>query len=371
MKCGDGLPELMCVPCVLQVSRAFTFKQQCRRSDQTLRSFLVELEKLNASDDIRNEVDDSEAINKQEHLNSETPPSNESISDNLNTEIVLETLSTHVNSNQFSEQIIDSNLPIPHIIEAANDNEQIQLNADEHLIQHEIQHTDDKDVSDAKLNEYLDDIKLDVAEVVSLEGTEIEADSIESTFDDIPSQDDDSIDEKQTDDTDDLILNILSAEEQKTDIEVSFCCSMCTSNFNTENDLESHVQSTHSVALSNEKPENDVTIQTSDINENLSKNKFKCPECPKSFAENKILYVNSDQTKKAKKIICFLSFFSHRKRHLKIHSPIKPHVCNICDMSFAESSNLSKHMKKHTGELRNVVGKPNLCSGNLLFLFRV
>lgn len=57
--------------------------------------------------------------------------------------------------------------------------------------------------------------------------------------------------------------------------------------------------------------------------------------------------------------------FSCRKRHLKIHNPNKPHVCNACGMSFAESSNLSKHMKKHTGELRNVVGKPNLCSGNL------
>lgn len=37
---GDGLPELMCVQCVLQVSRAFTFKQQCERNDQTLRIYL-------------------------------------------------------------------------------------------------------------------------------------------------------------------------------------------------------------------------------------------------------------------------------------------------------------------------------------------
>lgn len=41
----------MCVPCVLQVSRAFTFKQQCRRSDQTLRSSLGESGKLLVSDD--------------------------------------------------------------------------------------------------------------------------------------------------------------------------------------------------------------------------------------------------------------------------------------------------------------------------------
>lgn len=34
----------MCVPCVLQVSRAFTFKQLCQRSDQTLRSFYREID---------------------------------------------------------------------------------------------------------------------------------------------------------------------------------------------------------------------------------------------------------------------------------------------------------------------------------------
>lgn len=67
--------------------------------------------------------------------------------------------------------------------------------------------------------------------------------------------------------------------------------------------------------------------------------RFACEFCHKRFAENKIL-----------------------KRHLKIHSPNKPHVCSVCNMSFAESSNLTKHKKKHTGELRNVVGKPNLCS---------
>lgn len=75
------------------------------------------------------------------------------------------------------------------------------------------------------------------------------------------------------------------------------------------------------------------------VSEDTRDLKFACDFCHKKFAENKIL-----------------------KRHLKIHSPNKPHVCSVCNMSFAESSNLTKHKKKHTGELRNVVGKPNLCS---------
>lgn len=45
VKVNDGLPQLMCVPCVLQVSRAFTFKQQCQRSDSALRTIFEEVEK--------------------------------------------------------------------------------------------------------------------------------------------------------------------------------------------------------------------------------------------------------------------------------------------------------------------------------------
>lgn len=41
---GDGLPEKMCVQCVLQVSRAFTFKQQCERSDTTLRTYFQNIQ---------------------------------------------------------------------------------------------------------------------------------------------------------------------------------------------------------------------------------------------------------------------------------------------------------------------------------------
>lgn len=37
---GDGLPDLMCVQCVLSVSRAFTFKQQCEKNDKIMRQYI-------------------------------------------------------------------------------------------------------------------------------------------------------------------------------------------------------------------------------------------------------------------------------------------------------------------------------------------
>lgn len=129
--------------------------------------------------------------------------------------------------------------------------------------------------------------------------------------------------------SDEFIQDILSDDKLKTGIEPNFNCTKCEINFETEDKLDAHIQSSHTTNA----------IVTSDVSKNDTKNSFECPECHKVFGERKIL-----------------------KRHLKIHSPIKPFRCSECDMSFAESSNLSKHLKKHTGELRNVIGKPNLCS---------
>lgn len=136
--------------------------------------------------------------------------------------------------------------------------------------------------------------------------------------------------------SDEFIQDILSEEKLKATNKEDFQCIACNSNFETKEKLNIHVHSTH---LDDEPITTTNTTSTNDVITNETKNPFECPECHKVFAERKVL-----------------------KRHLKIHSPIKPHACTECDMSFAESSNLSKHMKKHTGELRNVIGKPNLCS---------
>lgn len=141
---------------------------------------------------------------------------------------------------------------------------------------------------------------------------------------------DENVDNEKKMPTDEFIKDILSNDKLKTKNESSFNCTTCDLRLDTEKKLEAHIKSSHRTS--------DI-VETCDVNKNETNNSFECPDCHKVFAEKKIL-----------------------KRHLKIHSPIKPHACPECDMSFAESSNLSKHKKKHTGELRNIVGKPNLCS---------
>lgn len=71
----DGLPQQMCVRCVLQVSRAFTFRQQCERSDNILRLYLSqEINKQinEAEESIKNEsikLDNNDQLQEQQQIN--------------------------------------------------------------------------------------------------------------------------------------------------------------------------------------------------------------------------------------------------------------------------------------------------------------
>ena len=62
--------------------------------------------------------------------------------------------------------------------------------------------------------------------------------------------------------------------------------------------------------------------------------------------------------------------FVERQLFLKtfIHSGIKPYKCDLCNKSFTESSNLTKHKQSHKGEKLhkcNFCGKSFTTSGEL------
>lgn len=129
--------------------------------------------------------------------------------------------------------------------------------------------------------------------------------------DDIPVVESD-IDTKKI--TTNFIDDILSTESQSI-----INCDMCNLHFETKEKLHEHSQAVHLSRASESTPNQPSTTATttstsSSSTENGKKNShYECPECHKVFAESKIL-----------------------RRHLKIHSPIKPHRCPECSMSFAE-----------------------------------
>lgn len=190
MQAGDGLPESMCVPCVLQVSRAFTFKQQCQRSDQTLKSYLErQISDLNQADNnnIRNtsksegsigveQVINEHVINANDVVNRTNEPhfssNNDTETDHLDSELCLDSLPPDIGSDSFEEEIELSDLPSPVA------SEDIEQHLDDELDDDDVK--GDKDAS--KFGDYFDDLKLHVGHVVSLTDTELPDQSIEGTF---------------------------------------------------------------------------------------------------------------------------------------------------------------------------------------------
>lgn len=191
---GDGLPELMCVPCVLQVSRAFTFKQQCQRSNQTLKSYVGQLNKHNEADNnnIQNvyrheELENVEQRVIDEHVIDENVVTNNiedstfmstdnTTTDDLDSELVLDSLPPEIESGSFEEEIELSNL-------ASTKCENIEHDLDtEVLIESHDDNQSEVNKETMKFGDYFDEIKLNIAHAVSLTNSEIQDQSIEETF---------------------------------------------------------------------------------------------------------------------------------------------------------------------------------------------
>lgn len=300
----------MCVPCVLQVSRAFTFKQQCQRSDQSLKSLLGKLPPISDNNKIKDESTDfrvnSDPKLKIEGANRQVVALEEEIKehsfrihtdesgrDNLDTELVLNDLPSEIETSPFEEEIELSSLPSEtEFSPVATENIQQHLATDEILLNNAQDLK--KETIVQKFGDYFDEIKLDVAQVVplsdenfgkfilSIQCLNIFMNHFKNKTLSVNISPDENDEKKMP--TDEFICDILTDDKSKTEN---------ASSIKTEEQLRPHIRSSHTIDATN----NANHIKTGE-------NSFECPECHKVFAEKKIL-----------------------KRHLKIHSPIKPHCC--------------------------------------------
>lgn len=189
----------MCVSCVLQVSRAYTFRQTCRRSEETLQSLLA-ASKLDPK--------------------KESPIADENACDVIDNELMIATdilpITIEVDENQSAET-------------SSIDSQQVTT-------------------IDEKL--------------VSFDELSVKDESIE---------------------VDTSLLSALADEIKTSEFHITHECSICSSSFDSYDELQTHIKSMHAITTISDS-------QQSDLDENFScKQKFECPECHKCFGENKIL----------------------------------------------------------------------------------
>ncbi|XP_022209702.2 zinc finger and SCAN domain-containing protein 21 [Drosophila obscura] len=99
---------------------------------------------------------------------------------------------------------------------------------------------------------------------------------------------------------------------------------------------------------------------------------FQCQMCPTAFPTEKLLtrhhnsHIKSLKNGKGGSLQCpicelQLSCASSLKRHMIIHTGLKPYKCDECDLSFSQREVLKRHMDIHTGAKRHKCSQCQSC----------
>lgn len=321
----------MCVQCVLQVSRTFTFKKLCQRSDVTLRQTLAHSRIAAAAAAASAMADQHDQKNASLET---TPPIVEIFDDEERSPTEEHSFATVADATHPTEDddvedkcssLVQYHLPV---LDDADTAHILRLSdMDEH-------HHNDPDDGDDHRHDA--DVIEQHMRMSMVEGDEM-IDMVSAVL-------------PMDDDTDDMMADSFGAYSNDMCVvsgSNAFLVTVDASIFDVDgiddetapSIIDSAINAVLMPATASAPPSSEHIVTNPTNAQPLALRSFECDVCHKTFGEAKVL-----------------------RRHLKIHSATKPHACTACDMSFAESSNLTKHMKRHSGELRNVVGKPNLCS---------
>ncbi|XP_026465500.1 zinc finger protein 2-like [Ctenocephalides felis] len=309
----DGLPNLICRQCVLQISRAFAFKQQCERSDNIIRNYVSE-DFQKRLVEAQNELEQQAQMEVNQRLQE----------DDQVTENVLETIP----ENEEYQQTMDNGVLVSSNVKLEIEGLDLsaQLDPNTHVI---LQHADLNSESFTYTTESGADVQMivSVKPVHFTEITENSTQDVHCTLEDALA----------------LSTNVETLEENNVTAILSdknYYCPECAKGFCNPTDLKVHMMS--------------------HIPKTAEKTGHTCGVCGKVFPEARILKRHLKIHMETKPHVCDIchktfaessNLTKHKKRHTgELRNVVgKPHLCSACGRGFKWASSLSKHMKYHTG----------------------
>lgn len=158
-----------------------------------------------------------------------------------------------------------------------------------------------------------------------------------------------------------LDLETENIEKEGKNVEVKFNCLYCERRFNNKKSLASHMNRKHNhrSLKKNKKPK---------IQKDPSLKSYKCTICEQVFNQRQLLrqhfkihIVEGDKPYLCPTCNKTFHLLTTLKVHLIRHRAIRPYLCFTCGKSYATNKDLERHLRWHTGE------KPfkcNECSAN-------
>lgn len=152
-----------------------------------------------------------------------------------------------------------------------------------------------------------------------------------------------------------------------------FSCSICTKSFNKQTSLDKHIAKHHSYqcnicslnfSTNSLLLEHVLTHSVDDVKTEYDLDvNFKCTQCDMSFlkARSLAMHMKKHNKKVKERFVCDVcsksfSLKTLLRRHLRIHSTVKPYQCTKCPKTYSRQDQLTNHIKKHDG------CKPYSCS---------
>ncbi|XP_065163171.1 zinc finger protein 91-like [Atheta coriaria] len=382
---NDGLPSLICKPCINNIQNAYNFRQQLIKIESELREILEE-KKSNG------------LVNFLASLLSKSVENNEPVE--VCSDVDLSKGLWYKNKNL---------KPEPNI-SAKYESQSCEDNADGRLEDH-LNNSDDMKTLDFKLHHN----QPKITDCESTNEDETYLASGENTNDnyDVSAETKDISDEElvmKIEIEDDEIQNITKQDESDGDYLPNarakrtrkrrpgrpkkikpeekeqigkFPCPLCNETFERMLQLESHGKEVHPYCEVFKCPHCDkrfsrvytfnrhrkvhvdvdaslLAAQAKNRKRLKNERRYKCEKCPKRFTSKQAKQFHLMRHPDDGNFFClkcFKPFLSKSNliEHMKCHGEVKPFVCSECGLSFIRNDHLNTHMKRHIGT------RPNLC----------